>query len=156
MDPSLLRRELLHIGKKKIDFLTFRVNWLARNYLHIRPTSALILRCKSAADLEARYRTVSSAYKVTWQNCKTSGRRFMWIMNNNGPNIEPCATSIETGAFSEVTCFLCVKNEVNRAMAVSSTPRLQSFWSNIVWLTVQNALARPKNTAPVRRPVSKE
>ena len=38
-------------------------------------------------------------------------------MNNNGPNIEPCATPIETGAISEVTCFLCVKNEVNRAMA---------------------------------------
>ena len=52
----------------------------------------------------------------------------------------------------EVTCS--PSENVNKSIVLLFSPKQSSLFSNILWLTVSNALLRSRNTAPVTKPLS--
>ena len=60
-------------------------------------------------------KVVSSAYIIKSNLCVDSGKSFIYMINNNGPRIDPCGTPIVKGKISDllssisVYCFLFFK-----------------------------------------------
>ena len=55
-----------------------------------------------------QFRVVSSAYIMNLNMLLASEKSFIYIINNNGPMIEPCGTPVVIGKMLDFMLFICV------------------------------------------------